>query len=105
VIDLDVTRSPILAKNFLKLCKSRYYTQTLVYNVQALRFCQLGDPRGDGTGGCSIYGLIDAMEQDAVEKSKNRFLQLSASERHIMELTKEETRNKGIVAVIPEMAG
>ncbi len=60
-IDLDVDNSPKLCFNILKLAKARYYNQTLIYNVQPGRFCQMGDPRGDGTGGCSIYGLIDTL--------------------------------------------
>ncbi len=115
VIDLDTNRSPILAKNFLKLCKCRYYTQTLIYNVQQLRFCQLGDPKGDGTGGCSIFGLIDAVDtadssgstislNQYIERSNIRFIQQDCND-HNMELTKNERKMKGIVAVIPEMAG
>jgi cyclophilin family peptidyl-prolyl cis-trans isomerase len=115
VIDLDTNRSPILAKNFLKLCKSRYYTQTLIYNVHQLRFCQLGDPKGDGTGGCSIFGLIDAVDaadssdgsislNQHIERSSKRFIQRQCNDLS-MELTKNERKMKGIVAVIPEMAG
>ncbi|KAL3778332.1 hypothetical protein ACHAW5_010228 [Stephanodiscus triporus] len=60
VLDLDVDGSPALSKNVLKLVKARYYTNTLVYNVVPGKYCQVGDPRGDGSGGCSIYGLIDS---------------------------------------------
>eukprot|EP00978_Attheya_sp_CCMP212_P004897 scaffold10730_cov72-Attheya_sp.AAC.1 len=96
VMDLDVEGSPALCRNMLKLAKARYYTNTLVYNVQPGRVCQLGDPRGDGTGGASIYGLLDVMKcqpqpqtpqtsqtsqtsqttnnKDDVTKSKRRFL-------------------------------
>jgi len=63
VIDLDVDGSPGLCKNILKLAKARYYTGNLVYNVQPNRFCQLGDPCGDGTGGACIYGVLDAYEK------------------------------------------
>ena len=62
VIDLDVDGSPALCKNILKLCKVRYYTENLVYNVQPNRFFQLGDPRGDGIGGACIYGVLDAYD-------------------------------------------
>lgn len=112
VIDLDTNRSPILAKNFLKLCKSRYYTQTLAYNVQPFRFCQLGDPTASGKGGSSIFGLIDAATStttSSVEKSNKRFIQLHDHPQNTttttMELTKQETQKKGIVAIIPEMEG
>ena len=62
VIDLDVDGSPALCKNIVKLCKVRYYTENLVYNVQPNRFFQLGDPRGDGIGGACIYGVLDAYD-------------------------------------------
>ncbi len=117
MIDLDVDRSPTLCHNVLKLAKARYYTNTLIYNVQPGRFCQMGDPMGDGSGGCSIYGLIDAtlehhqkqkqnqkkgsasgsgskMAVD-VRKSQKRFLR---SKGH-GELTKEELCEKGRVVV------
>jgi len=75
-IDLDTDGSPHLVRNVLKLAKCRYYTNTLIYNVQPHRLCQLGDPRGDGTGGCSIFGLIDAVRSnlDDVRQSRRRFL-------------------------------
>ena len=73
VIDLDLHGSPILCHNILKLCKARYYTNTLIYNVQHNRFCQAGDPTGDGSGGASIYGVMDQVEH--VKQSKKRFIQ------------------------------
>jgi cyclophilin family peptidyl-prolyl cis-trans isomerase len=82
VIDLDIHGSPALCKNILKLCAARYYTNTLIYNIVPGKYCQLGDPRGDGSGGCSIFGLLDAYAttQTAatnaidVTKSQRRFL-------------------------------
>ena len=75
-IDLDTDGSPQLVRNVLKLAKCRYYTNTLIYNVQPHRLCQLGDPRGDGTGGCSIFGLIDAAQSKLsdVRQSRRRFV-------------------------------
>jgi peptidyl-prolyl cis-trans isomerase-like 4 len=69
-IDLDISNSPNLCRNILKLAKAKYYTNTLIYNVQHGRFCQLGDPRGDGNGGCSIYGLIDATLKSTSKPAK-----------------------------------
>lgn len=34
VVDLRVDEAPIAAKNFLKLCKIKYYNGCLFYNVQ-----------------------------------------------------------------------
>ncbi|KAL7540606.1 hypothetical protein ACHAXR_010247 [Thalassiosira sp. AJA248-18] len=70
VLDLDVEGSPALCKNILKLTKARYYTNTLIYNVVPGKYCQMGDPKGDGTGGCSIYGLIDSYQSSTSNNSK-----------------------------------
>ncbi|KAL3922854.1 MAG: hypothetical protein SGILL_001982 [Bacillariaceae sp.] len=102
VIDLDIEGSPELCKNVLKLCKARYYTSTLVYNIQSNRFAQLGDPKGDGSGGACIYGLLDCMDSKTkdVTQSKRRFLKSSMGRV----LTPEECKTKGRV-VATEMNG
>lgn len=98
-IDLDIDGSPLLCKNILKLAKVRYYTGTLVYNVQESRFCQMGDPQGDGKGGCCVDGLIDVYknggDKGAVTKSAKRFLR---SKGRI--LSKDELKEKGKVVAI-----
>jgi len=58
VIDLEVKLCPELCKNFLKLCKIKYYNFALFHNVQKNFMIQTGDPTGTGTGGQSIYGVI-----------------------------------------------
>jgi peptidyl-prolyl cis-trans isomerase-like 4 len=98
VIDLDIEGSPEISKNVLKLAKARYYTSSLIYNIQAHRFCQLGDPQGDGTGGACIYGLIDS--PDNVLQSQQRFLKSNMGRP----LTEAECREKGRV-VATEMNG
>mmetsp|Transcript_44705 Transcript_44705/g.107865 ORF Transcript_44705/g.107865 Transcript_44705/m.107865 type:complete len:729 (-) Transcript_44705:1693-3879(-) len=101
VIDLDVEGSPELCKNVLKLAKARYYSQSLVYNVQANRFCQLGDPHGDGTGGACAQGLISSDGSlSKVLRSQQRFLKSSMGRP----LTPEECKQKGRV-VATEMKG
>ena len=109
VIDLDVDGSPELCKNVLKLAKARYYTGNLVYNVQPNRFCQLGDPCGDGSGGACIYGVLDAYE--TFRKQTNEKLpNVLASQRRFLRsdkgraLTEDECRQKGKV-VATEMNG
>lgn len=102
VIDLDVDGSPALCRNILKLVKVRYYTNTLIYNIQPGRLCQLGDPRGDGRGGASIYGLIDSLRNglgNQVERSRRRFLKSEGRE-----LSLHEMRAKGRL-VASEMSG
>lgn len=101
MIDLDVEGSPELCRNVLKLAKARYYSQSLVYNVQANRFCQLGDPHGDGTGGACVQGLLACGGSlSEVLKSQQRFLKSSMGRP----LTAEECMQKGRV-VATEMKG
>ena len=100
VIDLDVEGSPALARNILDLAHARYYTQTLIYNVTPGRFCQLGDPRGDGSGGACWQGVLDAAASGGdVTKSRKRFLK-----SHGRRLTHAECQEKGRV-VATEMKG
>lgn len=109
VIDLDIDGSPELCKNILKLAKARYFTSNLVYNVQPNRFCQLGDPCGDGSGGACIYGVLDAYERFR-EQPNEKIPNVLASQRRFLRsdkgraLTEDECRQKGRV-VATEMNG
>lgn len=58
VIDLYIQECPIACNNFLKLCASKYYHQSLIYNIQQNYLVQMGDPTGTGKGGNSIYGIV-----------------------------------------------
>lgn len=58
VIDLHVDLAPMACKNFLKLCKIKYYNGSLVHLVQKGRFIQTGDPSGTGRGGSSVFGVL-----------------------------------------------
>eukprot|EP00934_Nitzschia_sp_Nitz4_P003103 Nitzschia sp. Nitz4//scaffold8_size234185//62458//64249//NITZ4_001245-RA/size234185-augustus-gene-0.258-mRNA-1//-1//CDS//3329559770//3093//frame0 len=106
VIDLDLEGSPELCRNVLKLAKARYYTSTLVYNVQPNRFCQLGDPHGDGSGGACIHALLSTLREHGtldekfVLNSHNRFLRSNMGRP----LQPEECQHKGRV-VATEMQG
>ena len=55
VIDLHTELCPVACKNFLKLCKTKYYNYCLFHNVQPGSLVQTGDPTGSGTGGESVY--------------------------------------------------
>jgi peptidyl-prolyl cis-trans isomerase-like 4 len=103
VIDLDLEGSPELCKNILKLAKARYYTSTLIYNVHANRFCQLGDPNGDGTGGACIHGLI-ASENNPKDSDVTQSLQRFLKSGMGRPLTATECQEKGRV-VATEMSG
>ena len=58
VVDLLTEECPIASRNFLKLCKIKYYNGCLFYNVQQNYICQTGDPTGSGSGGKSLDGII-----------------------------------------------
>ncbi len=56
VVDLHTAAAPTAARNFLKLCKAKYYNGCLFFNVQQDFIAQTGDPTGTGRGGTSIFG-------------------------------------------------
>ena len=74
VIDLFTDDCPLATKNFLKLCKIKYYNGCLLYNVQPNYICQTGDPTGTGKGGDSVYGLLHGEQEScfADEIKKHR---------------------------------
>ena len=65
VIDLNTEEAPQTCLNFLKLCSVKYYNNCLFHSVQKDFIAQTGDPTGSGTGGQSIWNVID--------KNKSRF--------------------------------
>ena len=94
VIELDVTGSPELSSNILKLAKARYYTANLIHSVTLNRFCATGDGTGTAQGGACIFGLLDETVTDVTQSSK-RFL---ASKGRV--LTAEECQEKGRVVAV-----
>lgn len=58
VLDLYTKQCPNTCKNFLKLCKVKYYNNCLFFNVQENYIIQSGDPTNSGTGGTSMYGIL-----------------------------------------------
>jgi peptidyl-prolyl cis-trans isomerase-like 4 len=57
-VDLFVDEVPKASMNFLKLCKCKYYNNTLLFNVQPGFVAQGGDPTGTGSGGTSWKGCV-----------------------------------------------
>ncbi|EFN77766.1 peptidyl-prolyl cis-trans isomerase-like 4 [Harpegnathos saltator] len=57
-VDLYTEQRPQTARNFLKLCKLKYYNWNLFHSVQSNFIAQTGDPTGTGKGGKSIYGIV-----------------------------------------------
>ncbi|KAL3160226.1 cytochrome P450 monooxygenase 59 [Trebouxia sp. C0010 RCD-2024] len=89
VIDLFTEDCPQTTKNFLKLCKIKYYNNVLFHNVQANFIVQTGDPTGTGKGGDSVYGLMygdqarffeDEIRQHLKHRSKGMVAMASGSE-------------------------
>ncbi|XP_060573670.1 peptidyl-prolyl cis-trans isomerase-like 4 isoform X2 [Ruditapes philippinarum] len=57
-IDLLTEERPKCCKNFLKLCKIKYYNFCLFHSVQRNLVAQTGDPTGSGREGESVYGIV-----------------------------------------------
>ncbi|KAK2971980.1 hypothetical protein RJ640_005000 [Escallonia rubra] len=58
VVDLHTDLCPLTCKNFLKLCKIKYYNGCLFHTVQKDFTAQTGDPTGTGSGGDSVYKFL-----------------------------------------------
>ncbi|KAF3522525.1 hypothetical protein F2Q69_00048019 [Brassica cretica] len=54
LIDLFIEKCPKTCLNFLKLCKIKYYHNSLFHTVSKDSIAVTGDPTGTGTGGDSI---------------------------------------------------
>ncbi|XP_018314252.1 peptidyl-prolyl cis-trans isomerase-like 4 isoform X2 [Mycetomoellerius zeteki] len=57
-VDLYTEKRPQTTRNFLKLCKLKYYNWNLFHSVQTNFIAQTGDPTGTGKGGESVYGIV-----------------------------------------------
>ncbi|XP_015516732.2 peptidyl-prolyl cis-trans isomerase sig-7 [Neodiprion lecontei] len=57
-VDLFTAERPQTCRNFLKLCKIKYYNWSLFHSVQSSFIAQTGDPTGTGKGGESVYGIV-----------------------------------------------
>ena len=58
VIDLHTSECPRTTKNFLKLCKIKYYNNVLFHRVTKDFVVQTGDPTATGRGGDSVYKFM-----------------------------------------------
>ncbi|TVU32258.1 hypothetical protein EJB05_23982, partial [Eragrostis curvula] len=57
-VDLHTSQCPLTTKNFLKLCKIKYYNGCLFHAVHKDFVAQTGDPTGTGAGGDSVYKFL-----------------------------------------------
>ncbi|XP_050316203.1 spliceosome-associated protein CWC27 homolog [Anthonomus grandis grandis] len=55
-VELWAKETPKASRNFIQLCLEGYYNNTIFHRVVKDFIVQGGDPRGDGTGGESVYG-------------------------------------------------
>ncbi|KAI6181542.1 Peptidyl-prolyl cis-trans isomerase [Aphelenchoides besseyi] len=55
VVDLFIKERPTATRNFLKLCKSKYYNLCQFFTIQKDYIAQTGDPTNTGQGGESIF--------------------------------------------------
>lgn len=55
-IKLFEKEAPMTVENFLQLAKKDYYNNTIFHRVISDFMIQGGDPKGNGTGGTSIWG-------------------------------------------------
>jgi len=77
-VDLYTEQRPKVCKNFLKLCKIKYYNGCLFHSVQSSFIAQTGDPSGVGRdGGESVYRHVYGdqarfFEGDVMPKIKHK---------------------------------
>lgn len=58
-VDLYLEQRPVTCLNFLKLCKMKYYNFNLFHTIRSGFIAQTGDPSGEGSGGQSIFALLE----------------------------------------------
>ncbi|KAF8817933.1 peptidyl-prolyl cis-trans isomerase, cyclophilin-type domain-containing protein [Cardiosporidium cionae] len=72
VIDMTHSALPVLCKNFLKLCKIKYYDNSLFYQIEKNFLAKAGDPQLthlDTEGGQSIFELLQNQSNPTINKS------------------------------------
>lgn len=69
VIDLYTEECPLASTNFLKLCKLGYYNNCVFHTIIKDFIVQSGDPTGTGSGGDSLFKLLQYPQGD----NSNRF--------------------------------
>lgn len=73
VIDLFTEQAPTESKNFIKLCKAKYYNFAPFYNIQKDFIVELGDPMYPiNKTGCSAWGLSDPSRGKSFKTSQNK---------------------------------
>ncbi|KAF8819338.1 peptidyl-prolyl cis-trans isomerase, cyclophilin-type domain-containing protein [Cardiosporidium cionae] len=110
VIDMDSSALPVLCKNFLKLCKIKYYDNSLFYQIEKNFLAKAGDPQMMhlvAKGGQSIYELLQNKGntatirslKDDLEEAKKACVPLFSDEAHGL-----QHRRVGQVGMVPRPA-
>ncbi|KAK6428213.1 Peptidyl-prolyl cis-trans isomerase-like 4, partial [Oleoguttula sp. CCFEE 5521] len=86
-VDLFVNDAPKCCENFLKLCKTKYYNFSPVFDVQPNFSFQSGDPIGPDSkgsdGGSSIWGLPSGTSKQATRPDRMVFKpEISRKRKH-----------------------
>eukprot|EP00126_Sphaerothecum_destruens_P004279 Sdes_comp18087_c0_seq1m7511 len=63
IVDLYIDYAPIACRNFLKLCKMKYYNFSLFHSIKKNFIAQAGAPSDTSDGGQSIFGLVSDGKQ------------------------------------------
>jgi peptidyl-prolyl cis-trans isomerase-like 4 len=58
VIDLYYEKCPLAARNFLELCKIKYYHNCAFWNIKQDFIAETGDQTNTGNGGISMEGIL-----------------------------------------------
>ncbi len=66
-MELDADKAPKAVTNFVELAKSGFYDNLTFHRVMADFMIQGGDPRGDGTGGASVFGSPFEDEESGIQ--------------------------------------
>lgn len=59
VVELFCQEAPIACRNFLKLCKLKYYNWCIFHHVERDFIAQSGDPTGTGQGGVRLEAVLE----------------------------------------------
>ncbi|KAJ2707091.1 Peptidyl-prolyl cis-trans isomerase-like 4 [Coemansia sp. IMI 203386] len=94
VIDLYTNEAPLTCKNFLKLCKLKYYNFSRIHRVEQNYIAQMGDPQGTGHGGQSIFGVLGGMRYFPAEHNGLKHLNRGTVSMAVTQ-QQQQQNNKG----------
>eukprot|EP00939_MAST-03C_sp_MAST-3C-sp1_P000477 g477.t1 len=101
VVDLYYESCPIASRNFLKLCKLKYYNNVLFYHVEKDFIAQTGDPTATGTGGSSIWGVLK--KRNEARARRPRAKENEDEKRYFRHEIRDDLTHseKGVLGMVP----